>query len=165
MPEKRQTDRSSKNRVRIPKQPPKEPRQDYSALPQKPIKLKHDVELSPALQKRKSEQHASKGNTSPVAKKKPAKRVTARTSQPLNGISHRAREFALESAEREGISVTTWLERVILDRAKEPNRETPLETDTILQTLKEINQRLNRLENQKGFWRRFWEQYIEPYQQ
>ena len=49
MPDKSRSDRSPEPKVRVPRHPPKEPLQDYSSLPQKPIKLKSEVTLPPVL--------------------------------------------------------------------------------------------------------------------
>jgi hypothetical protein len=163
MPEKSEGDRPSKKPGQVPEQPPKAPPQDYSALPQKPITLKADVDLAPVLKRSSRKSPIKRAISPPIAKKKRQKKSAVKSSPILSEVSEEAREIAISSAERAGIPVNRWLEGVIIATTNEPSAA-PSDVEAILQSLEEIKERLTSIENRKGFWRRFWEQYVEPYQ-
>ena len=160
MPDKSQETKSAARRER-PRQPPKEPQQDYSALPQKPIKLKQDVSLPDALKTGTAKSKKTR-RSQPTVKKKTEKPASRKRSMILEGISQEAKTIATASAEDEGVTLDHWLENLILDqhRAKPGAPDESLEM--IAYSLRQIEQRLERLENQRGFWSRFWEQFMEP---
>ena len=166
MPDKKQTDRTDDDHQTTPKRPPKAPAQDYSSIPQRPIKLKAGVDVPPALKESSKKKTTSKQKraTPPVNKKKNIKKTKTKSEQPLGGLSKQAREIAETAAKKEGLSATDWLEKLIVDSAQSSSTGTPSELESIRQALQQINERLWYLENRKGFWRRFWEQYVEPYQ-
>lgn len=165
MPDKKQTDRPTDDQPSTPKRPPKTPAQDYSSMPQRPIKLKAGVDIPPALKGSNAKKTAvKKRSTPPVSKKKNTKKTEAKSEQHLSGLSKQAHKLAETAAKKEGLSVTDWIEKVVVDATQTPLSETPSELESIRQTLQQINERLWYLENRKGFWRRFWEQYVEPYQ-
>ena len=165
MPDKKPTNSSTAEQAPTPKRPPKSPAHDYSALPQKPIKLKQGVDLPPALKGSENKQRApAKRTTPPVAKKKRARKSPTKTEQPQSSLSSQALELAAAAAKEEGLSVDAWIEKLIIERSQTPTAEAPSEMASIREALAQINERLWRLESRKGFWRRFWEQYVEPYQ-
>ena len=166
MPDKKQTDRPDNDQPTTPKRPPKAPAQDYSSMPQRPIKLKAGVDVPPALKGSSKKKTASKQKraTPPVNKKKNIKKTETKSEQPLGGLSKQAREVAETAAKREGLSATDWIEKLIVDSTQTTSTVAPSELESIRQALQQINDRLWLLENRKGFWRRFWEQYVEPYQ-
>lgn len=163
MPDKRQNSRSSGGQAPLPKQPPKDPPQDYSSLPQKPIKLKADVNLPSALKRDSAKPRPKKRSQPPIAKKKRVRKKSPEKTPPLlNGLSQQARESALAAAEREGVTIEAWLERRILEETAAPPAVVMPDMQPLLDALDEIRQRLERLEGQKGFWQRFWDQYMDP---
>ena len=165
MPDKKQTDPADDDKPATPKRPPKAPSQDYSSMPQRPIKLKTGVDIPPALKGASTKKTADKKRTTPpVSKKKRAKKAAEKSEQPLSGLSRQAHEIADAAARKAGLSVTDWVEKVIVDTTQDTSTEAPPELESIRQELQQINERLWYLENRKGFWRRFWEQYVEPYQ-
>jgi hypothetical protein len=160
MPDKSQETKSATRRQR-PKQPPKEPQQDYSALPQKPIKLKQDVSLPDAL-KTGTAKSKKTSRRKPTVKKKTENTASRRRSVILEGISQEAKTVATASAENEGVTLDHWLENLILDQHRAKPAVPKESLEMIARSLRQIEQRLERLENQRGFWSRFWDQFMEP---
>jgi hypothetical protein len=160
MPDRPQADKPAKRKASSTKQPPKALPQDYSSLPQKPIKLKQDVSLPPVLKGNTSKKRAAK--PSPPSATRPKKRKpTQRPNKVLEDLSPQAREIAITAAAEQGVEPIDWLEQLILEHPQ--NEATTNTTDTIVNSLQMIEQRLARIEDQRGFWSHFWEQFIEPY--
>ena len=165
MPDKKQTDRPDDDQPTTPKRPPKAPAQDYSSMPQRPIKLKAGVDIPPALKGSSTKKTAAKKRvTPPVNKKRNTKKTAVKSAQPLSGLSEQALELAKSAAKKEGVTITEWIEKAIIDSTQTTSAEASPELESIRQALQQINERLWYLENRKGFWRRFWETYVEPYQ-
>ncbi|MEJ2460190.1 MAG: hypothetical protein P8098_00985 [Candidatus Thiodiazotropha sp.] len=160
MPDTPQAEKPTKRKASTPRQPPKELPQDYSSLPQKPIKLKSDVSLPPVLKRSADKQQTTKSSTpSPTKPKK--RKPTQRPTKVLADLSPQAREIVIAAAAEQKMEPITWLEQLIMESQQ---HEAPvIETDTIANSLQMIEQRLARLEDQRGFWSRFWEQFMEPY--
>lgn len=99
----------------------------------------------------------------PRVKKKPANRWL------LKGISETTRQYAQEEANRQGVAIGEWIERLILSsqRSATGSQQVPDESQTddqqeeIAEALHAIEQRLDKIEEQKRFWRQFWEQVKE----
>jgi hypothetical protein len=164
MPDKKNADHPRDDQPATPKRPPKTPAHDYASLPQKPIKLKSDVDLPPALKRPGGKSPAKKRATPPVAKKKSSKKTRAKSAQAEMALSLQALEIATAAAKSQGLPVNAWIEKVITEQSQSADAEPAEQLEAIRQTLQQIDERLWRLENRKGFWRRFWEQYVEPYQ-
>ncbi len=164
MPDKKKTDHPTDDQPPTRKRSPKAPAQDYSSLPQKPIKLKADVDLPPALKRSGSKSSAKKRTTPPTVKKKSTGKSRAKRELPLSGLSEQARDLAAAAAENEGLSISDWVEKAIIERSQTPSAGSPSDLEAMRLALQQINERLWHLESRKGFWRRFWEQYVEPYQ-
>jgi hypothetical protein len=162
MSDKSPVEQSAEQKTPTPKHPPKELQKDYSSLPQKPIKLKSDVILPPALK-----QSPGKSATAKQAIPKPARKAKRKSStkalKTLDGVSPQARDIALAAAAEDGLELTDWLEQLILNRQQTPEVQKPTGHDEIMQSLRVIEQRLQRIEHQRGFWSRFWEQFMEPH--
>jgi hypothetical protein len=165
--------KSSRQPDAIPKKPPGRPARDYSNLPQKPISLKQlgtKKKLNSAGKTEAKSGPATKQKKK-VMPKKPVPRVKKRHPDqwPPQGISEEARAYARNQADRQGVSVGEWLERLIIDHRQSAtgDRQTPAETDTreppdeITETLHAIEQRLDRIEERRSFWSRFWDQVMK----
>ena len=166
--------RSSDNSGNIPKKPPKRPSRDYSNLPQRPITLKPAEKKKSAHKKKKSTTKA-KHSTAPKKKavsKKAIPRVKKQAPNQwlLKGISEETKQYALEEANRLGITVGEWIEQLIVNYQPpaDVDTETTAETD-MAQPQEEINvalhaieERLDRIEERRGgFWSRFWDQVMK----
>ncbi len=155
-----------------PRQTSKPLPQDYSNLPQKPIKLKPDVSLPPVLKRSAGKSRPTSRGKAAESKPSPKKRTPPSPPSPppaaTTALSQTALETARGAAAQAGVSLETWIENLILDSAR-PASARPAERDVneellrIRQTLEEISSRLDRIEHQKGFWQRFWNQYMEPH--
>ena len=163
MPEKTNTEKRTRRRTSSPKHPPKELPQDYSSLPQKPIKLKSDVTLPPVLKRTKDIKTTPQkpdGSRSATAKRvKPAPKPAS--PDMLGALSAQAKETATSAAAEAGVELSVWLERLIMNHAQTPDKTRTLAN--IDKSLETIDKRLERLEDQRGFWSRFWDQFMEPY--
>jgi len=150
--------------IPTPKRPPKQPRMDYTTLPQKPITLKHEVQ-SPAVLKQAAKKTKRRPHTrsNPTDTSKTVKKKTphAVNQWDLNGISPEAREKALAAAAKAGINLDAWIERLILQGESSANIASDEKETAISESLKSIDERLDRLENQRGFWVRFWDRFME----
>jgi hypothetical protein len=155
--------RSSDKPRSVPKKPPKRPSRDYSNLPQRPITLKQ------------GEKKKRVGMNKKVTPKKAIPRVKKQPANQwlLKGISAEAKQFALDEANRQGVTIGEWVEQLILDHQQPETNEQnkpvelddPRERDEILEALYAIEQRLDRIEDQRGFWARFWEQVMNQSKQ
>ncbi|MBT2968774.1 MAG: hypothetical protein KME56_04290 [Candidatus Thiodiazotropha sp. (ex Ctena orbiculata)] len=165
--------RSSKQPDAIPKKPPKRLSRDYTNLPQRPITLK-------PLKKKKPLPTPKKASVKSKPAVKQTKKVAAKKSPPrvkrqpadqwlLKGVSEETKQYALEEANRRGVSVGQWIEQLIIDYRQPTDlaTETTAETD-IPQPREEINEaihaieeRLDRIEERRGFWSRFWDQVMK----
>ena len=130
------------------------PKQDYSDLPQKPIKLKEGIGglAGPRVDSdEKVENHISANprlkSNKPRVSKQPGNTATRWT---LQGVSAAARKAATEAAKREGLPLGEWLEKaiftVITPAAKTQNPQQPQ-----LDALTDIQVRLERLEHRAGW--------------
>jgi hypothetical protein len=158
MPDKPKAKQAAKRKSATP---PQEPTQDYSSLPQKPIMLKSDVSLPPAL-KRSTGKSRPATQVTPKPVKKAKRKPPSQVPKLLDGVSEQAREAATSAAAEAGMDLTTWLEKLILNSQYPAEERNETGYDEILLSLQLIEQRLERLENQRGFWSRFWEQFMEP---
>jgi hypothetical protein len=149
----------------LPTHPPKKPRKDYSALPQKPITLKHEVSSPAALNRQKQKpKRKSVTKKASIPKPKPAKAKQPSPPNPwtLLGISPEVEKAAMSAAQQEGVTVGEWLEGMILRHTSEETIPHPTESESgLAESLKSIDERLGRLENQRGFWIRFWDRFME----
>ena len=148
--------------ARVPDKPPKPLSRDYSALPQKPITLKH---------KRKK---PASSTTRPPVKAKPATKTQRRTGKKtaatekkpptpwnIEGISNEIKQVILAAAEVEGVSVSQWLEQLVTEQMNTPQKEADPGDEQLLRSLQAIEQRLERIEKHRGFWSRFWDQVMD----
>jgi uncharacterized protein (DUF1501 family) len=133
----------------IPNKPPKPPRRDYSALPQKPITLKHKAKKAT----HKSSKSPAK-SASATSKKKP--------SSPWNidSMSTEAKQIIQAGAESQGLTIAQWLEALVMNQDKFFHHENEEREKHLLRSLHDIEQRLDRIEQQRGFWSRFWDQVM-----
>ncbi|MES9969692.1 MAG: hypothetical protein ABW092_06625 [Candidatus Thiodiazotropha sp.] len=169
MADKRSSDKSQS----IPKKPPKRPSRDYANLPQRPITLKKARKKTSVKKKKQPE---IKARHAPAPKKK----VTAKKTIPrvkkqslnqwlLKGVSEETKQYALDEANHQGVTIGEWIEQLILDyqeseydQQNEPvETDIPQQQDEIVAALYAIEQRLDRIEDQRGFWARFWEQVMK----
>ena len=161
------TKKTDEAAVQPPDQPPKEPSQDYASLPQKPIKLKKDLNPPPARKRGPSGKKAQpKKESIPVPRRKTTvkKKTNANksTQWTLNGISPESKALATHAAELENMNVSEWLEKVIHQATQPPSDQpTSIDAEMLTTTLKSIQERLDRIEQQKGFWGRFWDQFMD----
>lgn len=142
---------------------PKQPKKDYSTLPQKPITLKSRVDSPPVLKRaKKKAKPKSRATPNPVARPKPVNKKPPPSGNPwtLPGVSQEARDAAEAAAVQEGLKLSEWLEKLILQSIRSADAQSEVETK-LAQSLKSIDERLDRIENQKGFWIRFWDRFME----
>jgi hypothetical protein len=161
MPDKSQETKSATRHER-PKQPPKAPQQDYSTLPQKPIKLKTDVSLPPVLKKGTAKRRNTSKETVPTAKKRKQASAPRKAVQVFDELSAEARKLALNAASDSGLEPIAWLEGLIRNTQQNHRTEETPSNAELLHMLQKIDERLQRVENQRGFWSHFWEQYMNP---
>lgn len=161
MPDKPKDEQAAQRHTRASKHSPKEPQQDYSSLPQKSIKLKPDVTVPSALKRAANMPQTEKQHPAPAKKrqKKPARQPP----KIFGDVSPQARKVAAAAAAQESVPLNVWLEKLILQSQQTmPDGRTD-DLDHMMQSLRKIEQQLERIENQKGFWSRFWEQFMEPH--
>ena len=165
MPDRAHAEKRSKRKASPPKHPPRELPQDYSSLPQKPIKLKSEVTLPPVLKRAKGEQAAPRTpeKSRPATAKRAKRPPTPAAARVLEGLSAQAKEAATAAAAKEGLELTVWLERLIMAHAQHQDQDHTRTLANIDKSLETIDERLGRLEDQRGFWSRFWDQFMEPY--
>ncbi|MCG7870777.1 MAG: hypothetical protein N0C81_12510 [Candidatus Thiodiazotropha lotti] len=139
----------------IPSKPPKRPKRDYSALPQKPITLKHKQKKKPTVKKQRPKAQTAQQNAKPSVKKK------AHNPWHLEGMSDDVKAAIVASAEREGLSIAQYLEQLVLQQHDTATAGQLLQLDTeIHDRMNAIERRLDRIEEQKGFWGSFWERVM-----
>ena len=155
MPDKSPVDQPTRRKGSAPKAPS----QDYSSLPQKPIKLKDEVTLPPALKREAGKQTAPKAAI-PKPKKRRNKPSVRKSPSVLDGLSVEARELVSQAAERTGMDPLAWLEQVIRNSPMSNRPEHATDSSELMQMLHRIDQRLEKLEDQRGFWSRFWDQFM-----
>ncbi|MES9854388.1 MAG: hypothetical protein ABW170_21455 [Candidatus Thiodiazotropha sp. L084R] len=138
----------------IPKKPPKRPKRDYSAMPQKPITLKH-IEKKPVRTKQK----AASQEQQPASKPTPRKKAT--NPWHLEGMSEEAKATIKAGAESEGLTIAHYLEQMVMQRDREA---APAQVQTpdagTLSRISAIEQRLDLIEEQRGFWGSFWDRVM-----
>jgi hypothetical protein len=162
MPDKPQAPPSAKQRPSPRKHPSKEPTQDYSSLPQKPIKLKTDVSLPPVLKKGSAKRRNTSKETVPTPKKRKETSTPRKAVQVFDDLSAEAQKLALKAASDAGLEPIAWLEGLIRNTQQNHRAEEVPSNDELLHMLQKIDERLQRIENQRGFWGHFWEQYMNP---
>jgi hypothetical protein len=169
------SDKSSRDQTgSIPKQPPKRPSRDYSALPQRPITLKQAGKKKSAGKGSKVSANARISNPQikKTTTKRAAPRAKRRTSDEwlLKGIAQSTRAYAQQQAEAHGLALEDWLEQLIQNHQQTVGEEQVGETDDdylkydleqIVDSLNAIEARLERIEDQRGFWSRLWEQAMK----
>jgi hypothetical protein len=165
--DKHQHESTSEASLPPPTHPPKLPQRDYSALPQKPITLKREINAPPAL-KQPEQKHKTRRETVTQKESIPRpKSAKAKQLPPANpwaqlGISPETEAMAISAAQRDGVTVGEWLEQVILQHTSEAQPPPPAEIENgLAESLKSIDERLGRLENHRGFWIRFWDRFME----
>jgi hypothetical protein len=138
----------------IPNKPPKRPQRDYSALPQKPITLKHKAKKTT----HKSTKPPAKPGSA-TSKKKPHPK---KPPNPWNidSMSTEAKQIIQAGAESQGLSIAQWLEALVMNQDRFFHHENEEKEKHLLRSLHEIEQRLDRIEQQRGFWSRFWDQVM-----
>lgn len=139
----------------IPSKPPKRPKRDYSALPQKPITLKHKQKKKPPVKKQKPKAPTAQQKAKPAVKKK--------IDNPwhLEGMSDDVKAAIVAAAERDGLSIAQYLEQLVLQQHDTATAGQLLQLDTeIHDRMNAIERRLDRIEEQKGFWGSFWEKVM-----
>ncbi|MES9862240.1 MAG: hypothetical protein ABW157_07855 [Candidatus Thiodiazotropha sp. LLP2] len=138
----------------IPKKPPKRPKRDYSAMPQKPITLKH-IEKKPVRTKQKTVSQEQQRASKPTPRKK------ATNPWHLEGMSDEAKATITAGAESEGLTIAQYLEQMVMQRDREV---TPAQVQTpdaeTLARINAIEQRLDLIEEQRGFWGSFWDRVM-----
>ncbi|MEW8506270.1 MAG: hypothetical protein AB2598_06160 [Candidatus Thiodiazotropha sp.] len=164
--------RSNKQPDAIPKKPPKRPSRDYASLPQRPITLKPLKKKKPLPTPKRA---SAKPKPAPKKKKKvaPRQQLPKVTKQPvdqwlLQGIAEEVKQYALEEANRQGVTLGEWIERLIIDQqqpaASAPEtvtgHEDPQPQEEISEALHAIEERLDRIEERRSFWSRFWDQVM-----
>jgi hypothetical protein len=138
----------------IPNKPPKSPERDYSALPQKPITLKHKQKKA-TVKKQKSTAQPSKQKGKSTSNKK------TDDSWHLEGVSNEVKATITAEADRQGLSVGAYLEKLIIQQHDTATAGQLLQLDTELHDrINSLERRLDRIEAQKGFWGSFWEKVI-----
>ncbi|MEW8626033.1 MAG: hypothetical protein AB2551_09795 [Candidatus Thiodiazotropha sp.] len=138
----------------IPSKPPKRSKRDYSALPQKPITLKHKQKKAPV----KKQKPAAKP-TQQKAKSTPKKTVD--NPWHLEGISDEAKATIVAEADRQGLSIAAYLEKLVLQQHDTASAGQLLQLDTeIHDRMNALERRLDRIEEQRGFWGSFWDRVI-----
>ncbi len=164
MPVKDPKDQTSESKVSSTNRPPKPLPQDYSNLPQKPIKLKPDVSLPPVLKGSVSKARPTSRNKSSNARSSTRKSPPPPATAPGSELSKSVLEAARKAAASAGLPLDTWLENLMRENTppSAPVPDLEEELATIRGMLGGIERRLERIERQKGFWQRFWQQYIEP---
>jgi hypothetical protein len=164
MPDKKNPSESPpETSIPLPDGPPKQPKIDYTTLPQKPITLKHEVKspvvLKKAIQKAKRKTQVQKKPPAPP-KRAPSKPAAAVNEWDLSGLSASTKEKALADARQNGLNLAEWIEQLVWKDV--PSQSTTNEAETLIsESLKSIDERLDRIENQKGFWVRFWDRFME----
>jgi hypothetical protein len=125
-------------------------KQDYSELPQKPIKLKEGIgglakPLVKPIEKTDSQAPARPAANTPQKRtaKKPRQAVTQWT---LRGVSPVAREAAVSAAREAGMPLGAWLEKTI-SQAVIPAAKAEYSQQPMLEALADIQARLARLEH------------------
>ncbi len=162
MPDKSQADPSTRPKGTTAKLPIR----DYSTLPQKPIKLKDEIDLHPALKSAETE-HKSAQATPPLAKPRRKKPTIPKTPAPktptlIDSLSPEAREILQRAASTSGLEPLAWLDQLVRQSPQTDHRPPTSDNRELLQMLHKIDERLLRLEDQRGFWSRFWDQFMNP---
>jgi hypothetical protein len=138
----------------IPNKPPKRLKRDYSALPQKPITLKHKKK-KPAVKKPQSTPQP------PKAKAKASPNKEMENSWHLEGMSDEVKTAIVAGAEREGLSIAQFLEKLVLQQNSSATASQLLQLDTELhERMNTLERRLDQIEAQKGFWGSFWDRVM-----
>jgi outer membrane biosynthesis protein TonB len=138
----------------IPNKPPKRPKRDYSALPQKPITLKHKKK-KPTVKKPQSSPQPAKTK----AKSSPKKKMD--NSWHLEGMSDEVKTAIVARAEREGLSIAQFLEKLVLQQDSSATASQLLQLDTELHDrMNALERRLDQIEKQRGFWGSFWDKVM-----
>ncbi len=136
------------------------PKQDYSELPQKPITLKEGIGglAAPAKTHEESAEKPLAALAAKPKKRLPAKRKRATRDQwILRGVSISARDAATKAARAEGVKLAEWLDQIILRTTTAPAQSGETQQQ-VLEALRDIQNRLERIEYQRGFLSRLWEQ-------
>jgi hypothetical protein len=138
----------------IPKKPPKRPTRDYSAIPQKPITLKHRKKKPVATKQKAAAKEVQQKDI-------PSPRKNRSNPWHLEGISEEAKAAIVAGAEREGLTIAQYLELMALrqDREAVPVQSQSSDTE-VLNRICAIEQRLDRMEEQRGFWGSFWDKVM-----
>jgi hypothetical protein len=143
------TSNKTKTSPSVPSKPPKALPRDYSALPQKPISLKH-----------KKKKPMPKGSKIKQKKDKTSAEKNAPDSWNLEQLPNEVKTAIVAGAESNGLTIPQYLQYLVLHQEDKP---TPAQTVTdklILDRIEAIEERLKQVEQQRGFWSRFWEQVM-----
>ncbi|MCU7881061.1 MAG: hypothetical protein KZQ60_11360 [Candidatus Thiodiazotropha sp. (ex Lucinoma aequizonata)] len=140
--------------------PSKKPLRDYSAMPQKPISLKRKTKkkLASIIQNA-----AIRPKPSTTKKKTAAKAVKKRPPNQwdLKELSDEAKQAVIEEANQRDMSITDWIEQLIMTSQNLEDKPAPENKQQLINTLHTIEQRLDRIEQQRGFWSRLWDQAMD----
>ncbi|MCU7874272.1 MAG: hypothetical protein KZQ91_16145 [Candidatus Thiodiazotropha sp. (ex Lucinoma borealis)] len=143
--------------------PSKKPLRDYSAMPQKPISLKRKTKkkLAPVIQNAaiRPKPSATNKKTAPKAAKAVKKRPP--NQWDLKGLPDEAKQAVIEEANQRGMSITDWMEQLIMSSRNLEDKPAPVNEQQLTNTLHAIEQRLDRIEQQRGFWSRLWDQAMD----
>lgn len=132
-------------------------------MPQKPISLKRKTKkiLIPETQNAAIRPKPSTTNkkTAPKAAKAVKKRPP--NQWDLKGLSDEAKLAIIEEANQQGMSITDWIEQLIMSRRNLEDKPAPENEQQLTIALRAIEQRLDRIEQQRGFWSRLWDQAMD----
>ncbi|MCU7933132.1 MAG: hypothetical protein KZQ90_20240 [Candidatus Thiodiazotropha sp. (ex Codakia rugifera)] len=155
--------KSNKQTASTTKMPSKKAVRDYSALPQKPISLKRIKKKKPTPETQtttiKSKPSATNKKTAPKTAKAVKKRPPNQWN--LKGLSDEAKQAVIEEANQRDISITAWIEQLIMSSRNLEDKSIPDNEQQLTHTLRAIEQRLDRIEQQRGFWSRLWDQAMD----
>ncbi|MBW9271936.1 MAG: hypothetical protein K1566_20030, partial [Candidatus Thiodiazotropha sp. (ex. Lucinisca nassula)] len=127
---------------------------DYSALPQKPITLKHKQKKA-TVKKQKPAAQPPQQKAKSTAKKK------AQNPWHLEAISDQAKATIVAEADRQGLSITAYLEQLVMQQHDTASTGQLLQLDTeIHDRMNALERRLDRIEEQRGFWGSFWDRVM-----
>ncbi|MCU7892887.1 MAG: hypothetical protein KZQ78_15280 [Candidatus Thiodiazotropha sp. (ex Ustalcina ferruginea)] len=155
--------KSNKRTVSTPKMPPKKPLRDYSAMPQKQISLKRKTKkkLAPVTQNATIRSKPSTTNKKKAPKAAKAVKKKSPNRWDLKGLSDEAKQAVIEEANQQGMSITDWIEQLIMSSRNLEDKPAPENEQQLTIALRAIEQRLDRIEQQRGFWSRLWDQAMD----
>ncbi|MET0029144.1 MAG: hypothetical protein ABW101_16060 [Candidatus Thiodiazotropha sp.] len=130
-------------------------------MPQKPIKLKDEIDLHPVLKAGLTERESTP-KAPPQPKPRRKKPPTAKKPTLFDSLSPEAQAILQNAVDASGQEPLACLDQLIIQSKPVDNRSDSLDNEELLRMLRSIDERLLRLEDQRGFWSRFWEQFMNP---